>query len=305
MEALLAEAPLHVLGAESVRGGLSHARRLTVELGPGGPRVRIKWKRATHGGDGHNRSPRHELATWALAELLFGPEDQLVPPTALRCFSAAEHAAIFGDRVRPTFHGADCVLGTVSLWLEDVSALPGLDADRYAHDVAYRTAISNLNLLTYAMDHRDAKNSNFVINRAPLPVRVWSIDNGVAFSGFRSVRAWFHYDWSHLLVPSLPSRTVRRLDQIRPADLRRLAVLAQFEVRDGKLVPVPPTAPIDPELGVRRRGNVIQVGLTREEIDGVQRRLERVRAELADGSLATFEGTTPATSHAGAVRHRW
>jgi hypothetical protein len=289
LQAKLAQQPLHVRSVQPIHAGLSAPSLLTADVGEG-PRLRLKWKRSGRGGDGHNRSPRHELAAWVLSQLLLGPDDNVVPPTAMLCLTRGDQGALFGRHHRRTFADADCELGVVSLWLEHVTTLHGLDRDRYARDLAYRSSVANLNLVAFVMDHGDAKDPNFVVTRAPLPVRVWAVDNGVSFSAMRSLGRWFHKDWSRLLVPSLPRDTVARLTRLRRADLERLAVVAQFEVQHDRLVPMPPSPPIDPRHGVRRAGNVIQLGLTRREIDEVARRISHVRRQLASGELAVFDG---------------
>jgi hypothetical protein len=183
--------------------------------------------------------------------------------------------------------------------VEDAHTLHSFDRDRYARDLAYRTAIARLNLLTFVIDHRDAKDANFVLTRTA-PVHALSVDNGLAFSGFRTFRGWVVYDWSHLLVPSLPRDTVERLKRITRGDLDRLAVLVQLERRDGKLVSVEPGPPIgDGEDGVRRSGGTIQFGLTHEEIDAVERRIRTVLELESSGRLATFEPPPEASQARG------
>ena len=67
-------------------------------------------------------------------------------------------------------------------------------------------------------------------------------------------------------VDAIPADTVNRLRSLDRRDLDRLAVVAQIELRRGKIVSVPKTAPLEPENGVRRVGRMIQLGLTSEEI---------------------------------------
>lgn len=279
------EGPLTVRDVRPVGSGLSKPMLLTVELE--GHLVRLKWKVAAHGGDGHNRSPRHELAAWVLGRMIAGDPDEVVPPTVLRCLTPEEQRALFGRNAKPTFRGIDCTLGTLSLWVEDADVLHGIDRQRFQRDKQYRASIARLNLLTYVVDHRDGKDANFLVTRGA-PVHVFAIDNGVAFSGIRTPRGWFVRDWSHWKVQAVPRAALERLRSIGPAQLERLAVLAQLEVRDGRLVRVPPGPPLPGDDGIRRFGNTIQIGLSREEIEGVSQRIARVLALVETGQLATF-----------------
>lgn len=293
LEALLRTAPLTIVAERRVEHGLSAPRVLTVELG--GQRARIKWKEAAHGGDGQNRSPRHELAAWAVQRLFLDGADDVVPPTAVRCLPVRQYEQAFGRPARPTFEGTSCVLGTVAWWLDDVDELDGLDEGRLRRDPAYRRTMADLNVLTYLIDHRDAKDANFVISRPPAPARAWSVDNGLAFSGFRTLRGLFVRDWSQLRVGALRRTVVDRLRRVTHADLERLAVLAEFRVRDGQLVEVAPGPPLpDVNNGARRSGDVIQLGPTRGEIDDLARRLGRLRDAVDAGQLASFDDAAAA-----------
>jgi hypothetical protein len=293
---LLARAPLRIVAAERLPG-FSHAQLFTFEL-PDGRRLRAKWKASGRGGDGQNRSPRHELAAWRVQQLLLAPDDAVVPPTALRCLDRDELRRWTGESWPPTFDGSDCVLGTLAFWLDDVEQLPRLDRDRLERDPAYRDAMARLNVVTYVIDHRDTKPSNFLFERAP--EHAFAVDNGLAFSGFRSWRAYFVRDWSRLLVTSLPRDVVRRIRRLDRAALEPLLVMAQFEARDQRLAPVPIGAPIDADTGVRRAGNQIQLGLTRAELEDVAGRIEHLRALLDEKRLAV----TPLHARRSAGRRR-
>ncbi len=171
--------------------------------------------------------------------------------------------------------------------------LHGLDRARFARDPCYRTTIANLNLLTYLIDHRDdAKASNFLVSRGPPPPRAFSVDNGEAFSGLRPLRGWLVRSWSRLLVPALPAEAVERLRRMGRAQLARLAVVAQLELRDGRLRPVAPGPPFDAAHGVRRRGELIQLGLTAPEIDGIGKRAAALVAQVDSGRIGQFAGAS-------------
>ena len=76
-------------------------------------------------------------------------------------------------------------------------------------------------------------------------------------------------DWAQIRVSALPRSHVDRLRRITRADLDRLAVVAQFENREGLLERVPAGVPGDRDAGVRLLGTTVQLGLTRHEIDGI------------------------------------
>ena len=75
----------------------------------------------------------------------------------------------------------------------------------------------------------------------------------------------------------------------RDPDLAALAVLAQFENRDGMLVEVPASPPLAADTGVRYEGRVLQVGLTRDEIDGVSARIAALLAQVDAGEIPLFD----------------
>ena len=90
-------------------------------------------------------------------------------------------------------------------------------------------------------------------------------------------------------VDRLPADTVARLRKISPADLdARLASLAQWELRDGRYNPVPPGDNLSQHRGVRIKDDVVQMGLTRNEIRSIWRQLERLLEDLDDGKIKTF-----------------
>jgi hypothetical protein len=89
-------------------------------------------------------------------------------------------------------------------------------------------------------------------------------------------------------VPKLPHQKVDRLRAITRADLDRLATVAEYRVQDGLLQEVEPTAPFDPGEGVRRKDDVIQLGLTRQEIDGVEARLKQLLSRIDAAEIEVY-----------------
>jgi hypothetical protein len=104
------------------------------------------------------------------------------------------------------------------------------------------------------------------------------------------IRAKWKPDWHEIIVPSVPRDTIARLRAIDRAALERLAVVAQLRItEDGMVEEVEPTAPIDPDKGVRRgTDGTVQFGLTREEIDGVERRIRALLERVDSGKLTVF-----------------
>jgi hypothetical protein len=127
---------------------------------------------------------------------------------------------------------------------------------------------------------------NYLISTEPTSLRVFSVDNGVAFRSEPSDRG---YEWRDLRVNRLPRATVERLRSVTEEDLRSaLGVLVQFEVRDGQLVRVEPTENFSDGRGVRRSDNLVQFGLTRAEIGDVWNRIRGVLGRVDSGRITVF-----------------
>jgi hypothetical protein len=255
------------VAAESATSGLSRPTVLTLWYRKERVVIRAKWKPSKANGESFNNSPRRELAAYAVQKLFLDPDEYVVPPTVGRCLD---------EGGSPTFADTSCVFGVLSYWVENVSQKGVFDQARLERDAAYRETLANMNVLAYLIDHRDTRPANFLISTDPRRPRVFSIDNGLAFSGFRNPRAWFVHGWNEILV-ALPRRLTDRLARITRADLDRLAVVAQYRVKDRMLVQTAPQAPFSPQSGVRRSGAMIQLGLTTEEIDQLEQRLNRLR----------------------------
>jgi hypothetical protein len=114
-----------------------------------------------------------------------------------------------------------------------------------------------------------------------------AVDNGVAFS--RREESDRGTRWRRLAVKRLPRKTVERLRAVTREELdRRLSVVAQFSLVGDQLVPVTPTGPIEASEGMRRRGDVVQLGLTDYEIGQVWGRIQNVLDEVDDGKIVLF-----------------
>jgi hypothetical protein len=139
--------------------------------------------------------------------------------------------------------------------------------------------------------HRDSNVGNFVLGKAEVGARVFSIDHGVAFASEESDRGDV---WKDMRADRLPADTVERLRQITPQLLAdRLGVLAQWKLDGGRYVPVPLGANLSESRGVRRDDNDLQMGLTKSEILAVHRLLTKLLALVDRGkiTLVSAEGT--------------
>jgi hypothetical protein len=280
LETLLRDEPMKILLVARPYHGVTGPKRMALEFPEEGLVIRAKWKQAKSNAGGVNNNPRKELAAAALQKLFLDEDEYVVPPTVGRCVPLERYRAVV-RQATPTFKDTGCVFGVFQYWVENVDELGRLDKVRFASDARYRDTVANMNLLTYLMAHADTRPSNFLLSKDREEPRAFSIDNGLAFGGLANPRTVFAHEWQRLVVPSVPHAKLERLRRIGRAELDSLAVVAQFEIHDRQLVPVAPTAPIDVNAGVRRRGDVIQLGLTRSEIDGVEKRL-RTLIEASD-----------------------
>ena len=160
------------------------------------------------------------------------------------------------------------------------------DAPLQFSDDTYAKFVGNLNIFSYLIRHSDANQGNFLISTIESNPRVYAVDNGIAFASDRSDRG---YEWQQLRVERLPAATVARLKMLSPQKIKSaLETVAQFEVQYGLPVAVAPTENLAPEKGVRRTDNIIQFGLTRNEIDGIVERLAALLNRVANGKLTLF-----------------
>lgn len=277
--------PFAIVAVGSTSGGIMETEKLTLQFADG-VRVDTKWKAAPCGGEGVNNSPRRELAAYTVQQLFLDPDDFVVPPVAVRCIPLDAYAPISRD-ASPNLPGARCVYGLLSVWLENVREPdPAFDRDRFSRDRRYADHFANLNMLTMLILHRDAKASNFLMSTDPANPQIFSVDNGISFSGIYNFLTW-HYD--HLVVGGLPKQSVDRLRQVNPGQLQRLAVLAELQPdADGILRPAPATPGTDHTVGLRQVGDGIQIGLTDEEIAGVDQRLHALLSAVVTGQEQLF-----------------
>jgi hypothetical protein len=247
-----------------------------------------KFKPVPEALDEFNESPRLELAAYDLQKLVLDHDEYVVPPTVLACLPLDRYEELLED-LEP-FRDTDCALGVLAYWLENVSDDGVYDSDRLERDPLYRRHLSNLNAVTILMGHQDDLGSNFLLADDPDRPRVFAIDNGLAFGamGANPIQL-VSSAWSSLRVETMPARTVARLQALGRKELEPLAVVAQLEHRDEALRAVPHSAPFDRSEGVRERGDVIQLGLTADEITDVHERLVDLLDAIESGDVTVVD----------------
>jgi hypothetical protein len=292
LEQLLAAEPLVITDAKVSRPNAKGDITLRAEVSfAGAPPLRVKLRKAEPGADSFNNVPRYDLAAYALQKLFLDPGEYLVPPTELHMIPLADFAKYAPD-VKRTFPGAEQVLGVVQYWLSDIESVPDVFyPERFEADPVYARHIGELNVFTYIIRHGDSNQGNFLIGKSPAGARVFSIDHGVAFASDESDRG---EAWKVMRVKRLPADTVERLRRITPELLtERLGVLAQWRLENGAYVRVPNGANLSPNRGVRRSGDDLQMGLTKMEINGVQRLLAGLLKQVDAGKI-TLVASEPA-----------
>ena len=247
--------------------------------------MQVKWRRAREGADEFNNNPRYEIAAYKIQKLFLDENEFVVPPTMCRIFPHARYLGI-ESHAGPTFRKPDMVLVLLQYWLEDVSVDDVFDKKRLKNDPLYARHFANVNILTYLINHSDSNKGNLLISKVKSSPRVFAVDNGVAFMSQHSDRG---AEWRKIHVKNLPEKTVQRLREITPDALNRaLSVVAQFEIQKDQMKPVAATESLDVKKGVRRQGNIIQLGLTDREIRDVEKRLKDLLKKVDEGKYTLF-----------------
>jgi len=287
-ERLLGNAPLQLVELKHTEHGVAGAMKARVTFPRDRRDLEVKWKAITPGHpDGWNNNPRKEVATYEIQKWFLAPQDYVVPTTVVRCIPLTDYRR-FDPDADATVDGTRCVLGTLSLWLEDVSVPePLLDPGRFAKDFNYAYHLSNFNVLAYLVEHRDGRAGNILVAQDDSNRRVYAVDNGITFGGL--VYNFLTTNWDVIRVPAIRRAVVDKLRAIGPAQLSALGTLAELRAdARGILQPVAPGPPMDPTQGVRISGGRVQMGLTSDEIDGVSKRLAALLEQVDHGKLAVF-----------------
>ncbi len=249
--------------------------------------ISFKWKPAPRLGlDDFNNSPRREIAAYEVQKLFLKPEDYVVPTVLTFCAPIAELGP--DDDKTPTIPGTKCILGTFSLWLNDIDT-PGVwyDEERFVGDPTYAYYLSNFNIFTYIINHKDAVIGNVGVSTIPGHPQVFSIDNGIAFDPF--LYDFFVDQWDVIRVAALRKESIDRLRKLRREDLDHLGIVAQLEKdRYGILRPAPHGGNLAPGAATRVVGGTVQLGLSTREIDDIWERIQNLIAEVDRGEIAVF-----------------
>lgn len=292
LERQLAAEPFRIVAAEISRPKAKGDITLKAEVSfSGNPPYRVKLRRAEPGAEDFNNRPRYDLAAYELQKLFLDPDEFVVPPTALRPMPLSELLP-YAPAARPTFRGSDEVLVVLQYWLQEVKVVAdAYDAALFESDPGYARHVGQMNVLTYLIEHGDANLGNFLASKAEHSARVFSVDNGVAFAYNESDRS---DAWKRLRVPRLPADTVARLRSLSGDDLqRRLGVLGQWRLDDGRWIAEPPGENLSPQRGVRQKDGVVQLGLTRAEIEQVNRRIASLLKQVDEGRVGLVEEKQP------------
>ena len=285
IEQRLARDTFKILDLRGSRRPGDRTQRVTVSF-PDSSVMISKWAMSAPNGETFNNSPSDEVAAYEIQKLFLDEPDFVVPPTMMRVFDVDWYKTINPD-ARATF-GKEIasVLVVIQYWLSMVDDDSVFDMKRFDRDTAYARNLGNLNLLTYLIKHNDANKGNVVLSTIASNPRLFAVDNGVAFGIVESDRGT---DWRELRVPRVPAYTVERLRKITRDDLERtLGVVAEYEIREGRLIPVEKTENLNRGQGVRKKEPRVQFGLTKREIDGVEQRLRQLLKRIDDGKLKTF-----------------
>jgi hypothetical protein len=287
-DAMLRTGKFDILEVRKPSSGLGGAQIFFLKYADDGTVIKAKWKTSDKGGHGFNNEPRKELAVHKVQSLFLEPDEFVVPPTVGRCIGTATIRKSVPE-AEETFDGVPCVYGVLAYWLTNVSPDGVYDMARFDSDPAYRESVANMNLLTYLIDHRDTRRSNFLISTDKAHPRTFAVDNGLAFSGFRNPIVMFtKVNWAKIIVPALPRKTIERLRKLTRSDLDTLLTVAQYSATSKGMVEVPPTEAISESTGVRRQGDVIQFGLTRKEVDSIASRLKTLLERVDRGKIQVF-----------------
>jgi hypothetical protein len=250
--------------------------------------TQVSWKRAPEGGEAVNNAPRYEIAAYQLQKFFLTIDEYVVPPTVARSLPISVYREIDKETIQlsPTFDHTQSVLFVLQYWLENVSSKDYYDKKRSESDTTYARHLGNMNILTYLVRHNDSNVGNFLISTDPANPRLFSHDNGLAFESRVSDRG---YEWREIRVKRLPRSTVERVREMQSAELhKKLGVLAQFAIENEQLRWVEPGVNLDPKEGVRVTEEVVQLGLTRKEIDGLVERQQKLLERIDKGKIAIF-----------------
>ena len=253
-----------------------------------GKEIEFKFKKVVPGWlDSFNTSPRKELAAYEVQKLFLDPEDYVVPTSVAICVPRERYLKAAGYAAA-SLKGTDCILGLASAWMVNVTIPDTLyDESRFLDDFAYAYFMSNFNILTYLIQHRDAREGQWLVSKDEKRRQVFSVDNGISF-GFWPYN-FLRRQWDEIHLPALRKDSIDRLRKIKRQDLDFLGVIAQLELNE-KLVlkPVPVGKNLDPTEGAKYKDGKVQFGLTTSEIDDLWDRIQSLISEVDGGKIQVF-----------------
>ena len=251
--------------------------------------IKFKWKVAPSGNlDNYNNSIAREVASYQIQKLFLEPEGYVVPTSLAFCITYKHHSKNMGLEVKPQIQGSDCVIGNASLWLVDVKVPEVLyEESRFLTEPDYAYYLSNFNILTYLVAHRDTRSGNYLVPDDDQRHKVFSIDNGTTFGAFPY--NFFVRNWNIIRVPALRKETIDRLRTVKREDLDYLGVVVQLDKDNDRVFRnVVPGKNLDPGIPVRIREDMVQFGLTKQQIDDVWERLQQLIEEVDSGEIPVF-----------------
>lgn len=279
----LAAPILYFDDVKPVRFALDITRKGMARTAPGAEPFKVKIRRSAEGVSSFNNEPRYELAALEVSKLLFGPDEQVVPPIVARSLPLVELQQLDPNALE-SFPRTGASMFIVQCWLADARPQPlTIDLARFAADPVYARQMSRVNVLTYLIEHKDSNLGNVMATGEGPTLREWAIDNGVAFSAEESTVGIY---WKTLRVPAIEPELAARLRNLTQEDLAaRLAVVAEYELAGSAWVPKAISAPFNASKGVRRRDEHLQLGLTAAEIRAVEQRRKRLVTMVEKGKL--------------------
>ena len=173
---------LHAEEVKRTTQGTTGAFYLVTEDEVTGKELKWKFKKMVPGWlDSFNTSFRKEIAAYEVQKFFLDPEDYVVPTALPICVSRERYLKVIGYAAA-SLEGTDCVLGLASTWLVNVTVPDRLyDESRFLEDPTYAYYMSNFNILTYLIQHRDARVGQFLVSKDDKRRQVFSIDNGISF----------------------------------------------------------------------------------------------------------------------------
>ena len=277
------------LGMERIGKGMTGAMKARLFLPAENKEITFKFKKNVPGRlDSYNTSPRKELAAYEVQKLFLEPEDYVVPTAFPLCPTRENYMRVGQEYAAATVKGTDCVLGLASIWMVNVEHPKKLyEESRFLQEPTYAYFMSNFNILTYLIQHRDARAGQWLVSKDEKRRQVFSIDNGISFDFWPY--NFFRRQWDVIHVPALRKDSIDRLREIQRQDLNFLGVLAQLELdENGILQPKPVGKNLDPKVGAKFRDGTVQYGLTKSEIDNLWGRIQALIADVDSGKISVF-----------------